>query len=533
MHFPMRTVALAAALLAASCGYDDGGYGPPDSAVTVASVAVSGTNTVEAGSTTQLSAVATGSDGYTMTGRTYVWSSSNESVATVDASGLVTAVSAGTASITASTGGKSGSRTITVTAVVTTPVVATVNVSGAGTVEVGKTVQLTAAAATSEGTAVTGRTFVWTTSDAGVAVVSSTGLVTGVAAGSATITATVDGKAGSKVVTVSAPSGNTITITGSLTPQAGTTTQLVATVHDGAGNVVSGTPVAWFSSDSTIIAVSQTGLANALRIGTATIAAASGMATGTVAVTSSLAPFTFTFAASMTPAEQQVIKDNVQSAHAFQKTVFDRQIHNPTSIVASTNAPGCAQGGAAAFQSQGALTFCVANPGWLNPPPKLREKIVQHELFHVWQFENHWIGNPATAGATWLIEGAAELMGYRGIADRGLITMPVAIGCQVKESTDFKLQHPPGLPALNTVETLQAFNTTVGPLYTVSMLAAEQLTQTNGLVSLRTYADAIAAGTAWQAAFQTAFGVSTTDFYAQFPTYLASLPVPATYECAQ
>jgi hypothetical protein len=447
MRFLQRALApvVAGAVLACGGAYDSAG--PPTGSVTVSSVAVSGTATLEVGHTSQMGASATGTDGYTMTGRTFTWSSSNTAVATVNENGLVTAVGAGTATITASTGGKSGSRTVTVTG---TP-----------------------------------------------------------------------------------PSQNTIAITGTLSAQAGATSQLTATVRDASGSVVANAPVSWFTSDSTIIAVSPTGLVTARRIGTALIAVASGTATGSAQFTSSLAPYTFSFAASMTPAEQQAIRDNVQFAHAFQKATFNRAIQNATTITASTNAPGCAQGGAAAFQSQGQLTFCVANPGWLDVPPLLRQKIVQHELFHVWQFENHWIGNPATAGATWLIEGAAEIMGYRGIIDRGLLTLPVAIGCQVKESSDFKTQHPPGLPPLSSVETSQAFNTTVGPLYTVSMLAADQLTQTGDLVALRTYADAIAAGTSWETAFQSSFGTSLSSFYSQFPGYVASIPVPATYQCSQ
>src|SRR4029077_16206261 len=70
--------------------------------------------------------------------------------------------------------------------------------AGAGSVAVspptacltaGQTVQLTTIAKDSAGNVLTGYTVTWTTSNAAVATVSATGLVTGVAAGSATITA--------------------------------------------------------------------------------------------------------------------------------------------------------------------------------------------------------------------------------------------------------------------------------------------------------------------------------------------------------
>jgi hypothetical protein len=51
------------------------------------------------------------------TGTVFAWSSSSSAVATVNSSGLVTAVSPGTATIRATAAGKTGSATITVTAV--------------------------------------------------------------------------------------------------------------------------------------------------------------------------------------------------------------------------------------------------------------------------------------------------------------------------------------------------------------------------------------------------------------------------------
>src|SRR5207302_1230883 len=94
------------------------------------------------------------------------------------------------------------------TAVVTvTPVpvaaVASVVVSPASaSVPVGATVQLTASLKDASGNMLTGRTIAWATSAAGVATVSASGLVTGPAAGTATITATSEGKSGTATVTV-------------------------------------------------------------------------------------------------------------------------------------------------------------------------------------------------------------------------------------------------------------------------------------------------------------------------------------------
>src|SRR5207245_2013253 len=122
--------------------------------------------------------------------------------ATVTSSGLVTGAAAGSATITATSEGKTGTSAITVTSVP----VASVTVSPASaSVLTGQTVQLTAAPKDASGNPLSGRAVSWTTSNGAVATVSSSGLVTGVTAGSATITATSEGQSGTSAVTVVLP----------------------------------------------------------------------------------------------------------------------------------------------------------------------------------------------------------------------------------------------------------------------------------------------------------------------------------------
>src|SRR5438552_1470456 len=83
--------------------------------VPVAAVAVSPSSTsVQAGGTVQLAAATTDSVGAVLSGRAVTWRSSNTAVALVSAGGLVTGVATGTAAITATSEGKSGSAAITV-----------------------------------------------------------------------------------------------------------------------------------------------------------------------------------------------------------------------------------------------------------------------------------------------------------------------------------------------------------------------------------------------------------------------------------
>src|SRR4051812_29401883 len=67
---------------------------------------------------------------------------------------------------------------------------------------IGTTKQLSAATLDANGAPLSGRAVAWTTSDAGIATVTQSGIVTGVALGSATITATSEGKPGSATVAV-------------------------------------------------------------------------------------------------------------------------------------------------------------------------------------------------------------------------------------------------------------------------------------------------------------------------------------------
>ena len=169
----------------------------------VASVSVSPTSaTLRVSNTSQLTATVRDAGGNVLTGYTVTWSSSATAAATISSTGLVTAVAPGSATITATSSGKSGTSAITVTLV---PVSSVTITPKSDTLAVGANAQLSATLKDSAGNVLTGRTITWGTSSSGVATVTSSGMVTGVAGGSATITATSDGKSGTSAVLVDAP----------------------------------------------------------------------------------------------------------------------------------------------------------------------------------------------------------------------------------------------------------------------------------------------------------------------------------------
>lgn len=170
--------------------------------VPVASVAVTPNPTsVGVGRTAQLTARAFDAQGGELAGRVATWSSANEAIATVNASGLVTGVAAGgPATISATVDGVVGSSQVTVSLVP----VATVTVGPANSsIASGGTVQLTATMRDEQGNVLSGRAVTWTSANDLVAQVSETGLVTGQRVGGpVTITATSEGRSGTAQVTV-------------------------------------------------------------------------------------------------------------------------------------------------------------------------------------------------------------------------------------------------------------------------------------------------------------------------------------------
>jgi len=175
------------------------------SAISVATVAVAPpTSSIREGAKVELTATAKDANGATLAGRAPTWSTSAAGIASVNASGVVTGVSAGTATITATIEGKAGTAAITVTR---RPVASVTLSPIAPTVTTGQTAQLAAVVKDAQGAVLQGRVVTWTTGAQAVATVNASGLVTGVAPGTATITATSEGVTGTATVTVAAPTG--------------------------------------------------------------------------------------------------------------------------------------------------------------------------------------------------------------------------------------------------------------------------------------------------------------------------------------
>ena len=191
------------------------------------------------------------------------WSSSDSYVATVSSSGLVKAIAPGTATVTASCGGFSATCKVSVKVPVTSISLDESNI----TLGTGKTQQLTA---TVSPETATDKTVTWASSNASSVTVSSTGMVTAVAAGSATITASCGGYSAACQVTVYTSVSSITLNTDKLSVSAGDSRQLTATISP--DNATYKT-ITWKSSNYDIAQVSQSGRVNSIAPGEVTITA--------------------------------------------------------------------------------------------------------------------------------------------------------------------------------------------------------------------------------------------------------------------
>ncbi|MBI4420543.1 MAG: Ig-like domain-containing protein, partial [Gemmatimonadetes bacterium] len=302
---------------------------PPPADTSVASVTVAPASaSVTVGQSQQYTVELRDAAGNTLSGRVVTWSSSSTAVATVDSSGLATAVGAGSASITAGSEGKQGTAAISVSAPPPPPP----TVTAPGTVNDLTVASVTDTSATLAFTEVTDGAgqpasyevrFAVSPMDWGSAAGVSRGSCATPLAGSAIgvrKTCTVLGLSASTgyefqlvafrgTLNVNAVFGSLSNVAGATTdaPPAlpvasvvvspetasvnvGQTQQLTAQVQDANGNVLTGRSVTWSSDNALVGTVSVDGLVTAVAEGSATITATSEGRTGSATVSVTAAP---------------------------------------------------------------------------------------------------------------------------------------------------------------------------------------------------------------------------------------------------
>jgi trimeric autotransporter adhesin len=272
---PVLAVVLLVLLIA--CGGSS-----KQSGITLLSIQITPANpSIPPGATQQFSAMGKYSDGSSQDlTSTAIWNSSNPTVATIAPAGRATAKAAGTSSITAASGSKTGSAVLTVTA----PVLVSIALSPAtATIAAGLSQQFTATGTLSDGSMQNlTASATWKSSASPVAMVSTTGLAQGVAVGTSTITAMSGTISGTANLTVTAALLTSISVTpANASVPLGILQQFTATgtYSDGTMPNISN-QVTWSSSSSTIASISAAGMATARNLGDTTIKAVLGSISG-------------------------------------------------------------------------------------------------------------------------------------------------------------------------------------------------------------------------------------------------------------
>jgi hypothetical protein len=252
------------------------------SGAALVSIAVAPPNPVVAkGNTQQFAATGKYSDGSTQDVTSAVaWTASPSGVAAIGSTGLASAQSVGTATVTATSGSISGTGALIVSsASLVSIVVAPVS----ATVPKGDTQQLSATGTYSDGSIqnLTG-SVVWSSTPSSVATISGTGLATAQGVGTAAITAGAGSITGRGSLNVSAAALVSIAVTpADSSIGLGATQQLSATgtFSDGSTQDVTSSAT-WASGNPTVAAITSPGLALAENIGNAVISATSGSISG-------------------------------------------------------------------------------------------------------------------------------------------------------------------------------------------------------------------------------------------------------------
>ena len=243
--------------------------------------------TLAAGDSLKFIVTARDQNGNVMPAGAVAWTSSDPAAGTIDDDGVFTALAAGTATVTATSGEVAATAAVTVIAaepefgmvVLSPPEV---------TLETGDTLQFEAVAFNSYGETVPAAALTWTSSDPAAGTIDDDGVFTALAAGTTTVTAASGDIAGTAVVTVSSdePVLSRIAITPpAITLNAGDEETFVATAYDQHGTAMPADAVAWASSDPAAGTIDDGGLFIALDAGTTTITATADGITGAADVT--------------------------------------------------------------------------------------------------------------------------------------------------------------------------------------------------------------------------------------------------------
>ena len=263
------------------------------------------------GNTLQLTATGIYSDGISVDiTSSAVWSSADTLIATVNADGVVSGITSGSAIITATSAALSATTTVTVTDTTLTSIAVT---PGNQTIVKGSNKQLTATGTYSDGSlANITASVTWSSADTLVATVNNSGLASGIETGSSLISASSGALSGSTNLTITGAALNSIVVSPTnLSLVKGMNKQFAATATYSDGSVADiSTSVTWSSADTLVATIDVNGLANGKAAGSSLITATSGAQSNSTNLTITDATLN---SIDVTPINPSIIKNSSQN----------------------------------------------------------------------------------------------------------------------------------------------------------------------------------------------------------------------------
>ncbi|MFN8583156.1 MAG: Ig-like domain-containing protein [Gemmatimonadaceae bacterium] len=249
--------------------------------VTTISISPGSASHAALGLTTAFLAQARDTQGRVMSGVEFHWSSSSPAVATITDDGIATSVGVGEARLTATAAGSSATATLSVRQ---DPASVDVSPASHALVAIGSAATFTAIVRDANGHVIPGVDVLWSSSNPAVATVgATTGTVTSVGVGTATIMATAGGIAGQGTIHVSQSASRVdVTPTATTFGAIGAQASFSARLTDANGTTIPGAVFAWTSQDATVVSIDRiTGVATAVGTGSTKVIATSAGLTGT------------------------------------------------------------------------------------------------------------------------------------------------------------------------------------------------------------------------------------------------------------
>lgn len=258
----------------------------------VPSIIVLGSDTLRfdaLGDTARVTVTATDAFGNSIAAPQLTWSSDNADRASVNGAGLVTSTGNGTTRVIAS----SGTAADTVVVVVEqTPAQVVLEPATDTLIGAGSSVALRARVFDARGRVIAGAPITWSSTAESIATVGTSGVVSAVSDGTATVIATHGALADSTTIVVRVPVALEVAPAADTLFAPGDTLRLRATVTDAGGDSIGGTDVVWASLDTALARVDAYGRVTARAAGNARIVATLGALADTALI--AVAPDTTT-----------------------------------------------------------------------------------------------------------------------------------------------------------------------------------------------------------------------------------------------